>query len=103
MISDVLNDTVCELNHCLTSKVMRERYVGPMREAIVDLKDKATAIRVLLDYPPPLVDALVNRTDEATAYTKHLSKVLSAGELRELNTLLERLRAQQRSAGKPRA
>ena len=103
MISDVLCDTVSELNFYLRDEEMGRCYEGAMRDAIVELKDKAAAIRILLDYPPPLVDALVNQTEDATAYTTHLAKVLSAGELSAFNRLLERLQAEQRSVGAARS
>lgn len=103
MISDVLSDTVDQLNYYLTDKTFSKCYAGAMRDAIVEFKDKATAIRILLDYPPDIVDALVNQTDEITVYTTHLSKVLSPGELSEFNRLLESLRAEQQSVGAPRA
>jgi len=103
MISDVLSDTVSELNHYLTDKTMGKCYAGAMRDAIVEFKDKATAIRILLDYPPPLVDALIEQTDTAKPYTTHLAKVLTPGELSAFNRLLDALRAEQQAMSATRA
>jgi hypothetical protein len=103
MISDVLCETVNEVDRYLNDETMGKCYEGAMRDAILELKDRARAIHILLDYPPPLVDALVNQTDEATAYTTHLAKVLSGGERRAFNRLLKQLRTEQQSVDAARA
>jgi len=52
MISDVLHETVDELDHYLNCPTFADCYKGKLREQIVRLRDEALYIARVLDTPP---------------------------------------------------
>ena len=52
MISDVMHETVANLDHYLNDPVYAKTYTGELRQRILRLRNEAEGIRVLLDTPP---------------------------------------------------
>ena len=74
MISDVLSETIEEINEYLNSDVTSKCYEGAMREAIVELRDNARAIMVTLETFPGAT------VEWRQAQDAHLAKVMTASE-----------------------
>lgn len=52
MISDVLHETVEDLDRYLTSPTFDDVYTGKLRAQIIKLRDEALCIARVLDTPP---------------------------------------------------
>ena len=52
MISDVLAETVSNLDHYLDNSNYDDTYTGEERERIVKLRNEAETVRDILDEPP---------------------------------------------------
>jgi hypothetical protein len=69
MISDVLHETVWDLDDCLTKPTFDETYKGRLKQQIIKLRDEALYIARVLDTPggkgvPPKAQALAQIAEE---------------------------------------
>ena len=69
MISDVLHETVWDLDDCLTNPTLNETYKGRLKQQIIKLRDEALYIaRVLDTWPgervPPKAQGLARIAEE---------------------------------------
>jgi hypothetical protein len=66
MISDILSDTVSDIDQYLGNPLYDDWYRGALRDRIIALRNEADAIRVELDTPQHLIIGRDQRRIEET-------------------------------------